>query len=267
MDNSDQNVDPQGGEDVTSSQGQSTEGTQATTEESERQGVQKTEQDQVTDQEQGAEQNDAASDEEKDKADVKDAFPWEGDERFKGKTPEDMFKIVSEADTYKGELSKKAKIADLLSEKFGVTPDKMEEMINKRDQEAKEQFYKDNPSAPVMEQLDHVTKELAEQKQQALVQQEDQKLDKFLNDNSQYAGYREDIRRLGYSIESESDWGQIAEKYFGKAITQGQEDAYQKMGTKQMTQSSGVSKTESKGKPTLEDFSKMSTEEMEAYIA
>lgn len=199
-------------------------------------------------------------------SDSKEAFPWETDERFKGKTPDDMFKIVAEADKYKGELSKKAKVADLLSEKFGVTPERMQEIIQQREVQQKQAFYQANPQAEVKDELEHLKSQLAEQQQQQLIQQEDSKLDNFLSENPEYKDFREEIRKLGYSVERDSDWETVAKTYFGRAIEKGQASAYEKMGVKQVTQSSGVSNSAPKGRPTIEEMSNMSSKELEALL-
>jgi len=194
------------------------------------------------------------------------SFPWESDERFKGKSPDDMFKIVSEADKYKGQLSQKAKLVDQLSEKFGLTPERMEQIAQREEEKRKQAYYQENPMAPFQEELMTLKEKIAMQEQQAFIQQEDSKLDGFLKEKPQFADFREDIRRIGYTIDRDSNWNDIAEKYFGRAIVKGQEAAYQKMGVKQLTQSAGVSKDMPKGKPSLSDLESLSSKEIEALI-
>lgn len=194
------------------------------------------------------------------------SYPWEKDERFKGKNPDEMYKIVSEADKYKGQLSQKAKLADALSEKYGLTPEKMEQIMSQEELAAKQAQYDKDPNLPLKEELDSVKRQIEEQKIQSVVQQEDLKLEKYINDNPEYETFKDDIRRLGYTIERDSDWPQIAEKYFGKAIVAGQESAYRKMGVKQSTQAAGVSKAAPKGKLTPEDMENMTVAEMEAIL-
>lgn len=197
---------------------------------------------------------------------AKATHPWEADERFKGKTPDDMFKIVQEADKYKGELSQKAKLTEALTTKFGLTPERMSQILQEREAEQKQAYYEQNPLAPLEEEVTTLKQEIAMQKEQAVIQTEDARLDKYLSTKPEFADFREDIRRLGYTVERDSDWGQIAEKYFGRALAKGSEAAYKKMGVKQVTQSAGVSKDMPKGKTTLDDFSSLSSAEMEVLL-
>ena len=185
--------------------------------------------------------------------------PWEQDERFKGKTAEDMYKIVTEADKYKGQLSQKAKIADMLSAELGLTPEKIGELISQRQSQQQQQYLQQNPLAAVQQELNEV-------KQQLVIKEEDSKLEKFLQDKPEFADFKEDIRKLGYTVDRDKDWPEIAAKYFGRAIVKGQESAYKKIDTKTKTQAAGVSRTEPKSSFSADELKNMSSAEMEKVL-
>ncbi len=185
--------------------------------------------------------------------------PWDADNRFKGKTPEEMFEIVREADKYKGELGQKAKVADMLSKQFGLTPERMEQIAQERAQAAHQQHIAENPVAAVYSEMQQL-------KTQLQVKEEETKLDQFLATKPQYSEFREEIKNLGFSVDRDKSWDQVAEKYFGRAIVKGQENAYRQMDVKQKTQATGVSRGDIKPSVTLEDMQNMTSAELEAIL-
>ena len=64
----------------------------------------------------------------------------------------------------------------------------------------------------------------------------------------------------------EVPFADLANEYFGAARAQGQQDAYRKIETKQMTQATSVSQAPSKGKPTLEELRSMTYAERLAVL-
>jgi hypothetical protein len=228
-------TDPQEAADVTAASGQSDENieTQAT---------------------EGTETTDVSTE-----TTVETTHPWDSDDRFKGKTPDEMFKIVQEADKYKGQLSQKAKVADLLSQQFGLTPERMAQIAQERAEAQQAAHIQANPIAYVQNELQQV-------KQQLVIKDEEVKLDKFLAEKPQFADFRNEIKSLGFSVDRDKTWDQIAEKYFGRAIAKGQEAAYNQIDIKQKTQATGVSRGEVRTSLTTEDMSKMSVSELEAIL-
>jgi hypothetical protein len=101
---------------------------------------------------------------------------------------------------------------------------------------------------------------------QLVVKDETSKLDAFISANPQYADFREEINNLGFTVERDKSWGEIAEKYFAKAIVKGREDAYKSINIKQKTQAAGVSRGEIKKSLTPEDMQGMTVAEMEAFL-
>lgn len=185
--------------------------------------------------------------------------PWDTDDRFKGKTPAEMFEIVREADKYKGQLSQKAKVADMLSQQFGLTPERMEQIAHERAISARQQEIAQNPVAAVYDRVQQLETQIQ-------VKDEEVKLDKFLADKPQYSEFRDEIKNLGFSVDRDKTWDQIAEKYFGRAIVKGQEAAYRQLDIKQNTQATGVSRGDIKPSVTLEDMQNMTAAELEAIL-
>lgn len=236
MDNPETYSDPQGAADVTAASGQS-ESTET----------------------QSAEVSEAPIDGGTAETPAEQSLPWDQDARFKGKTAEDMFKIVQEADKYKGALSQKAKIADMLSAELGLTPDKIAEVISQRQNAQQQQYLQQNPLAAFQQ-------ELSEVKHQLIIEKEDGKLDQFLQAKPEFSEFRDEIRNLGYSVERDKGWDQIADKYFGRAIVKGQESAYKKIDTKTKTQAAGVSRGEPKTTFSIDELKNMSASEMEKVL-
>lgn len=239
MDNLDNGeaMDPQGTADVSAPSGQS--------EEIETQPVEGTETDVVEGEQAGTEE--ASSN------------PWDSDDRFKGKSPEEMFKIVQEADRYKGELGQKAKVADMLSQQFGLTPERMEQIAHERAMSQRQQQIANDPVAAVYDKVQQLETQLQ-------VKEEENKLNAFLSANPQYADFADEIKDLGFSVDRDKSWEQIAEKYFGRAIQKGQESAYKQINIKQNTQATGVSRGDIKPSVTLEDMQNMTAAELEAVL-
>ena len=114
MDNNE--ITPQGEADVTASSGQSEEVTQPV---------------------ESAESVDGGQVEETGKS----TYPWEEDERFKGKTPDQIYKQIQEAEKLKGELSQKAKLINKLEQTTGMRYDQIEaELANQEKQKQRDYF-------------------------------------------------------------------------------------------------------------------------------
>lgn len=191
---------------------------------------------------------------------VQATYAWDEDDRFKGKTPEEMLEIVREADRYKGELGRKAKVADMLSQQYGLTPERMEEIMQQREIKAKQAEFQKNPTAALMGEVENL-------KSQIQIKEEEGKLNQFMAENPQYSEFAEEIKRLGFTVDRDKSWNQIAEKYFGRAIVKGQEAAYRQMDTKQRTQATSVSQSAPKHALSPEDMKGMSASDLEAYLA
>lgn len=177
----------------------------------------------------------------------------------KYKSPEELEKAYKELEGKLGDLGQKASIADLLQEKYKVTPEQLKAQIEAEEIEARRQRYAGNPLAPIVEEVQALKGQLA-------LQNEEKELDKFLAENPDYQPYRDKILKLGLSSEQNKSYEEIAREWFGESRAQGQKDAYKKIETKKSTQVTGVSRQEGKRSLSLEDLSNMSVEELEKVL-
>lgn len=200
--------------------------------------------------------------------------PWDNDPKFKGKAPEDIYKAYKEAEKLTGQLSQKAQIANLIEEKYGVTPERLKAQIEQQELEAQRQRYADNPLAPIVDEVHNLKQQLEAQSQEKALMQVESELDSFIKENPAYEGQRDKIKKLaltpgiGYDPETGEDiatFDDIAREYFGEVRAQGQQDAYNKIETKILTQTTGASSSPQR-KFSPEDMKNMSAREMEAIL-
>jgi hypothetical protein len=203
---------------------------------------------------------------------VKASNPWDTDPRFKGKTPDEMFKIVQEADRYKGTLGRKAKIADLIEQKYGVTPEQLEAQIEQQEYQKRQALYANNPLAPIVDEVQQLKQKVAQQEQEKALSLQEKELDKFLKDNPDYVGSRDKILKLaltpgiGFNPETgeETSFEDLAKEWIGTVRAEGQQDAYKKIDVKKQTQQTQPSSAPSR-KISQEDLEKMPIEDLRAY--
>ena len=225
MDNIETN-EPEGGQDVSSSQDTSTDNAQTTeTEES---------------------VDDAQSEE------VEQASLLAG----KFKSPEELAKAYKELESKLGEQGQKAELANLIEQRTGMTHQQIKEMLAQQEQQRMEEAVRENPGLAAFQEVQSLKSQLA-------LQAEEKELDSFLNseEGKPYASFRDKILNLGLKLETGKTYDEIAREYFGNARAQGQQDAYKKIETKQMTQSSGV-KSAPSSKITLEEMRNMSASQL-----
>lgn len=191
----------------------------------------------------------------------------------KYKSPADLEKAYKSLEEKLGPLGQKAKAADLLEEKFGVTPDQLAHIIATQEEEARQQRYAGNPLLPVLDQVSELRQKVEAQeaeKAQLLVEKE---LDGFIQENEAYAPFKDELRQLALTsgIGFDPNTGEdvpldtLAQRFFGKAIASGQQAAYEKIEVKKNTQPTGVASTPKKG-ITREDMEAMTAAELEAYL-
>lgn len=169
--------------------------------------------------------------------------PWDSDPRFKGKTPEEMFNIVQEADKYKGVLSQKAHVLELLERQTGLPVDQLAQMLQEQENQRLQQEYAENPSLYLEQKVTEMEAKLATKEVQS-------EINEFVKNNEAYAPFKDKLEKLAltegigftaYGVEVPIET--LAKEYFGQAIASGQESAYKKIETKKQTQSSGTSTT------------------------
>ena len=237
MDNLENN-DPQGADDVTASGGQSEVETQPA---------------------ENATEENSASTEAETASEATEAgestYPWESDDRFKGKSPEEMYNLVREADKYKGELGKKAKVADIIQEKYGIDPESLEQILTQQEQEKQQELLEEDPAA-------YLQNEVARTQQELALLKEEKALDNFLKEKPEYAPFRDKLMKVAFTAEPNKPYSEIAEEYFGDAIKAGQQSAYEKIEEKTNTQATSSSQAEAQ-KPNLDE---LSVEELEKVL-
>lgn len=187
-------------------------------------------------------------------------YPWESDEKFKGKSPDDIWKSYQESQKVVGQASQKAAVVNTLEKYTGMTASEIQDFISKQEQTQLAQEAKTNPSAYLM-------REVSQLKNQIAYQNEEKALEEFLrtNDGKPYAPFKDKILNLGLKMETDKPYSEIAKDYFGSAIAQGQQTAYKKIENKKATQATGARSTPSK-KFTLDDMKNMSSKEMESIL-
>lgn len=191
--------------------------------------------------------------------------PWDNDPKFKGKSPEDVYKAYQEAQKAIGQVSQKAEIANLIEQKYGMTPEQFKAQIEAQEYQQKQQLYANNPLAPIVDEVQALKFQLAQQEAKAALQEEKAELDKFLKDNPDYEPFKDKILNLGLNLEKDKSYEEIATEYFGNARAQGQQDAYKKIDTKRNTQATGAKSAPQK-RFSDEDIENMSAAEYEALI-
>ena len=177
----------------------------------------------------------------------------------KYKSPEDLEKAYKELEGKLGGLGRKAAVADLIQEKYGMSPEQLRATIEAEEQARLEHEYATNPAGYALKEVQSLKEELA-------LKEEEGKLNAFIAENPDYAPFKDKLFNLYLNVEKDKDLGEIAVDYFGTAIAKGQESAYKKIDTKKMTQATGVSQTAPKQKLTLEDMQKMSSKDLEAVL-
>jgi hypothetical protein len=200
--------------------------------------------------------------------------PWDNDPKFKGKAPEDIYKAYTELQKVHGQVSRKAEIANLIEQKYGVSPEQLKAQIEAQELAQKREVYANNPLAPVLDKVSQLELKIQQQEQEKALQLQEKELDKFLKDNPDYSAHRDKILKLaltpgiGFNPETgdEVSFADLAREWVGEVRAQGQQDAYKKIDTKKMTQATGVSVAPPKGKITLDELRKMTAAEQAAIL-
>jgi len=199
--------------------------------------------------------------------------PWDNDQKFKGKTSEDVYKAYQEAEKLNGQLSQKAQLANRISEKYGATPEQVLAQMEEQELTAQRERYAGNPLAPLVDEVSQLKQFVQQQQQEKAMVAVEKELDSYLKENPDYELNRNQLKKLALTsgigfdptTGSEVPIGELATEYFGKTRAQGQQDAYKKIDTKQMTQTTGTRSTPQKS-ISVEDMKNMSTSEMETFL-
>jgi len=175
--------------------------------------------------------------------------PWDNDPKFKGKTSDDIYKAYKEAEKLTGQLSQKAQIANLIEKNYGIPPEELQARIEQQEQQSRQQYYANNPLAPVLDEVKQLRQVVEQQEQEKALANEEKQLDKFLAENPDYAPHRDKLKTLaltkgiGFDDDWEKSYDDIAKEWIGDVRAQGQNDAYKKIEIKKQTQTTGTSTT------------------------
>lgn len=173
-------------------------------------------------------------------------------------SPQELEKAYLEAQKKISEQGQKAAVADLLQEKYGVSPEQLRATIEAQEQQALYEQMQQNPGLYAAERVQRLEQQLA-------LQNEEKELDGFLHKNPEYAPFKDKILNLGLNLERDKTYEEIARDYFGQARATGQQDAYKKIEQKVMQQPTGVTSVPKK-QFGLEDMKRMSARELEAIL-
>ena len=198
---------------------------------------------------------------------VEASNPWDNDPKFKGKTPDDIYSAYQESQKAIGQVSQKAELANIIQEKYGMNPEEFKARIEEQEQLEQKQRYADNPLAPVIDEVKELKQKLEQQDQEKAYADEEKSLDKFISseEGKAYAPFRDKILKLGLTSEMEKPYEDIAKEWFGESRSQGQQDAYNKIETKKLTQATGSQSSPQKT-ITAEDMKGMTAAELEAIL-
>jgi hypothetical protein len=192
--------------------------------------------------------------------------PWDNDPKFKGKSDADIYNAYQEIEKSNGHLSQKAQFANMIEEKYGLTPEQFKAQLDETERLHQEKRYAENPLAPIYDEVQSLRQTVERQEAEKAYATEEKQLDEFLSANPEYAPFKDKIFKLGLTTEQDKDYADIATEWFGQSRAQGQQDAYKKIDTKIMTQATGASMNAPRGKPTPEEMDKMSAAELEAIL-
>jgi len=176
----------------------------------------------------------------------------------KYKSPQELEKAYLEAQKAIGQVSSKAEIANILEERTGMTADQIRDYIRQQEEVAQQQRIQQDPGGYALQEVEHLKGQLA-------LQQEQRELETFIAENPSYAPFKEKIFNLGLNLETDKPYAEIAQDYFGQAIAQGQQSAYEKIDVKRNTQPTGV-QSQPQQQITADDMRQMSSAELEKLL-
>lgn len=188
----------------------------------------------------------------------------------KYKTPDELVEGYKNLESKLGELGQKASVADMLQEKYGISPEQMTAQIQQLEEQQRQERYANNPIAPLEDKVQYLESMLQAQETEKAQIALEREVDSYLKENPAFEANRNQITKLlktpgiGFDPNTGQDLasvGDIAHEYFGAARAQGQQDAYNKIEMKESTQATGVSSV-SKKQFGLEDLRAMPLEDL-----
>lgn len=176
----------------------------------------------------------------------------------KYKSPEELENAYKELEGKLGSLGQKAAVADLIQEKYGMTPEQLRQTIEAEEQARLDQELQTNPAGFALREVQTL-------KQQLALKEVESELDAYLRENPESAANRDKILKLALGDERDKSFADIDREWFGATRAQGQQDAYKKIEVKQKTQATGTTSVP-KRQFSADDFKNMSVAEMEALL-
>lgn len=178
----------------------------------------------------------------------------------KYKSPQELEKAYKELESKFGEVGQKAELANLLEKNTGMSYQQIKDALAQQEQQRMEQAIQENPGLAAFQEVQQLKSQLA-------LQAEEKELDSFLNsdEGKDYAPFKDKILNLGLNLEKDKSYAEIAKDYFGQSRAQGQQDAYKKIDTKIMTQTTGAKSAPQK-RFTAEDMANMTSAELAAIL-
>ncbi len=182
----------------------------------------------------------------------------------KYKSPEELEKAYTELQSKLGEVGQKAEIANLLEKSTGMNAQQIKDYLAQQEYakyEQEQQQVQANPGLAAYQEVQQLKSQIA-------LQREEQELNSFLSseEGKPYTEFKDKILKLGLNLEKDKSYADIAKEYFGQARAQGQQDAYKKIDTKQMTRTTSASQAAPKSSLTEEDMDKMTATELEQVL-
>jgi hypothetical protein len=177
----------------------------------------------------------------------------------KYKTPEELEKGYKELESKLGERSEHSELTKMLEEQTGMSASQIRDYIAQQNEVKLQQQYAQNPAPYLASKISQLESKLA-------FQEEEKKLNEYLEKNPEYAPYREDIQEFAFMPKYQGmSYEDIAKEKIGKIIARGQETAYKKIDKKIMTQATGTKSTPKKSF-TDEDMDNMTAAELKAIL-
>ena len=179
----------------------------------------------------------------------------------KYKSPQELEKAYNELQGKLGEQGQKAELVNLLERQTGMNANQIKEALAQQQYAQYQQTVQENPGLAAFQEVQQLKSQIA-------LQNEEKELNNFLSseEGKPYQAFKDKLLNLGLNLEKDKSYDEIARDYFGQAIATGQQSAYKKIDTKQMTQATSVSQAAPKSRITDEDMDKMSAKELEAIL-
>jgi hypothetical protein len=183
----------------------------------------------------------------------------------KYKNQDELIKGYKELEGKIGEIGQKASLINKLEQTTGMNSQQIAEYLDRQEQEQMAQQIQANPGLAAFQEVQSLKNQLA-------LQAEEKELDKFLGseEGKAYTPFKDKIFDLALNlyngkVRDNKPYQEIAKEYFGESRAQGQQDAYKKIENKQNTQATG-SMSQTKRKLSDEDMDRMSAAELEAIL-